>query len=138
MSTLKIKVEEHPNKGMLSIHISKRISKKDYVTYYNQLRAEENEYDNGRTEELGYLAQALFAVDGVRELHFSQYEITIQKAEIFEWEEMIPDLIHVVKNMLRKEGDDFERMPDIKVTEEERERIKREWERASRNFDFDY
>lgn len=136
---MKVKIEEHPNPDRLSFHLSKMITRKHIVTFDAPEHADLPDSSDGpcsRTEELRYIAGALFVVEGVSSVTFEPYEISLGKSSASDWDEMIPDILHVIKTMIAK-GESVEEKPRITMTDEERKRIIAQYNSDLRDFHFD-
>lgn len=132
---MKYKIEEFPNENLLSFHVTANISSK-LVISINSMEAFEMFKDEMRKDErefLKYLSGALLAIPGVTELSFSKYEISVQKSEVFDWEDVEPNVIHVIKSIVAK-GAELEELPRIICTEEDRKRTKEQIQNHQRDY----
>ena len=82
LNGFKLQVEHHTNTDFLTYHVSVRVTAVD---------------GNSPNREL---LRDLYEVNGVGNIIFTPYEITIQKGQMFEWYEMQPSLETVIRRHL--------------------------------------
>jgi hypothetical protein len=121
---MKIKIEEVPNEAILYFHVDRKVSPELVVDAgsVESIKEEWDIMDTGKQppETLVALATALFEILGVTSLGFDKYEIVVEKAEVFEWEDIEPKVVEVIKAQFLKEGEEVKEMPRKVCTEEDR------------------
>lgn len=129
---MKYKINEVPNENILCFHVTEKISSnlvisidsmETFELFKDEMRKDEREF-------LKYLSGALLAIPGVIDLTFNKYEISVEKSEVFDWQDIEPNVIHVIKSIVAK-GGELEELPRVICTEEERVRIKGQINRRS-------
>ncbi len=118
-NTLKVKIEEHPNKDVLSFHLSKRVPNKSKMQNFIVTA---DEIDNSLFEEIGKIMESLFEIEGVSDVTISPYEILIEKSVACEWEDIEASVLKVIQEKIAKK-DAIEMKPRASMTEEERQEI---------------
>ncbi len=112
---MKIKIEEVPNEAILNFHVDKKVSPELVVDAdsVENIKEEWDFMEDGKEppEILVALAEALFAIPGVTSLGFDKYEITVEKAELFEWKDIEPKVLEIIKAQFLKEGEEVKEMP---------------------------
>lgn len=121
-----MKRETHPNIHMVTYHVKKRVTD-SMIEMYNSKnwrgvdaadsslggllgffrklflgKASEMflEKENHNRLSIGELIDDIFAVDGIVSICVSQYEIRVEKGEVFDWQEVEPGVI----TAMRKHG----------------------------------
>lgn len=136
---MKYKIEEHPNEDRLSFHVTEITSSKLVISIDSMKTFEifKHEMRKDEREFLKYLSGALLAIPGVTELTFNKYEIGVQKGKVFDWKDVEPHVIHVIKSIVAKDSE-LEELPRIICTQEDRERTKEQIRRQQREFGDDF
>lgn len=107
LADLKIKIEEFPNKDIISYYIS------DPLTDMKLSFTEEKDLQYGGLgslnlnnvevpEELQYLAGAFLTISGLMCVNFSKHEIRFEKSPVFDWSEMENDIMYYIKALIAK------------------------------------
>jgi hypothetical protein len=73
----------------------------------------------GEIEDIGYVTEALFAIDGIVEVGYDKYKVRITKADLFDWPEIEEQVLHVIKSMIAK-GAEMVETPRKACTEADR------------------
>lgn len=118
---MKIKIQEVPNEAILYFHVDKLVSSM-LIIDADSIESIKDEWDmlnKGKKapEKLVAFAEALFAIPGVTFLGFDKYEIVVEKAELFEWEDIEPKVIEIIKTNFLEEGEEVKELPRRKSTE---------------------
>ena|SRR3989344_3413680 len=99
---IKYRLEYHPNPNCCEIHLNKElISNKTHILG--------SEFDS--SEELGgekkakELMELLVNTDGIDYIFIKKFSISIHKGEVFDWEEVIPNVLDVINTLLGSESE---------------------------------
>ncbi|GEM_PF-2488569 len=138
---MKYKIEEVPNHDIQEFHVTEKVCSETL----HSLRSSENieshdifkRLSKGEIEDIGYLTDALFAIDGIIEVGYHKYKLRITKADLFDWSEIEEQVLHVIKSIVAK-GAEMVEIPRKACTEADRIRFRQEWERAERNYGGDF
>ena len=108
ITELKIKIEEVPNENVLIYHISDQLTEmiwsfesKEDLQYggLDSINFENIEVP----EELQYLAGTFLAtVNGLLKVDFSKYQISFEKAPVFDWKDMEKEILPIINKMVTK------------------------------------
>lgn len=90
---IKVGVELTPNPNSLKFIVSKTLLPLGTVYFSDREKAEGSP-----------LAEALFKIDSVQEILIGTDFITLTKKEEAEWEPIVPDIFHAMKNQLQQGG----------------------------------
>lgn len=132
---MKYKIEECPNQNILCFHVTEKISSNFMISidsmetfemFKDEIRKDEREF-------LKHLSGALLAIHGVTEITFDKYEISVEKGEVFDWENIEPDVIHVIKSIVAK-GAEIQELPRIFCTSEDRENVKEQIRNSHKDY----
>lgn len=120
---MKYKIEEFPNPDIQQFNLDRKVCKE---TLHSLSSSEDIEradifkrLSKGEIEDIGYVADALFAIDGIIEVGFDKYKVRITKADLFEWPEIEEQVLHVIKSMIGK-GEELVELPRKACTEADR------------------
>jgi len=120
---MKYKIEEFPNPDIQEFNLDRKVCKETL----HSLKSSEDiagadifkRLSDGEIEDIGYVTDALFAIDGIIEVGFDKYKVRITKADLFEWPEIEEQVLHVIKNMIGK-GEELVELPRKACTEADR------------------
>jgi hypothetical protein len=91
-----IGIESHRNESARSYHVRKVISNVSNGHFDRPLNREDEDFKN--LGSVGQeLATNLFKIEGVAELWFHPYEVTVYKARMFSWAELHEQIMEAVK-----------------------------------------
>jgi hypothetical protein len=85
---IRYQLEYHPEPNSLSIHIDKILTRQMIEVFDS-----EDMHESTQPE----VVKDLFGVDGVGQISLHRYNLSIRKAKVFSWEEMIPRLIFILQ-----------------------------------------
>jgi hypothetical protein len=120
---MKYKIEEFPNINIEEFNINEKVCSETL----HSLKSSEDiaradifkRLSEGEIEDMTYLTEALFAIDGIVEVGYDKYKVRITKAEMFDWPEIEDQVLHVIKSMIAK-GKELVEMPRKACTEADR------------------
>jgi Scaffold protein Nfu/NifU N terminal len=96
---MKCQFEFYPNPNRMCVHLSQRLSDDRAVTFWHK--------SHNVDEQPSYVLK-IFEIDGITEVTLQQYSISLEKGSVFEWE----DILFEVINVLNK---DFALLDDDKI-----------------------
>jgi hypothetical protein len=94
---MKYRLEYHPNRNFVAIHIDRRIVKHNSEICFDEYEIEER-------DELPQLLKDLFHVDGITSITLYRYVVCLGKALMFEWPQIIPTALDILKTHLDIDG----------------------------------
>lgn len=106
-------VEYHPNPNCMSIHVSKRLTD-DCIELFDG--------KNWNKKKQPRLVLELFDIEGIVSVSLHQYEMTIIKGRVFDWDNLIQQIIPVIQAQLAPDETVFEKVkPYIKTPQYDEE-----------------
>ena len=93
---MKYAVEYHPNPDCATIHLSKKIAGESKISIGGIL--------GGKKAEQPVFAKEIMAIDGVVSLRVDEYEVFISKGKVFDWPEILPEIINILAEFADGEG----------------------------------
>ena len=104
----RIVVMLYGNEQCIGISVQKSVvPKQAYITNYDQA-----EHKPGIGKNIWAFKARLDRIDGVKEVSIWPYEIRITKAEAFNWDEVAPKVLEVIKKFLR------DQTPEIRIDDQ--------------------
>jgi hypothetical protein len=82
-SEFRMKFQTHPNPVVATLHVSERLTTEWEVSFLNV-----GSQPNKQTP----LVKALFGIRGIKKIRISAYEVSLEKSDVFSWEELRPDI----------------------------------------------
>ena len=96
---LRYACESHPNVKMKTIHFERRLPT---IPHWLGSTSEKP------TKEANAMKQAILKIDGVTEVSARDYSLVITRSGVFQWIEIVPKCVDIVKNMM-----DFDEMTEV-------------------------
>lgn len=85
------------NERYITIHLKKRIADKDFHYANPEVLAM---YGNKDPEVVRSIAEKLFSVHGIEVVGVHSYGVTIEKAELFQWNEMTNQIARIIEQFI--------------------------------------
>ena len=105
MSTLRIVIESFPNNTLKYFHVNARISSERLYSTLLHADALAKFGMNDRAPSTIQTALSFYEIEGVTSIGLDIYEVSVTISPAFEWEEIIPQVVDVIKKQLRLEGE---------------------------------
>ncbi len=121
---MKYRIKEVPNRNILCFQVTKKVSS-NLLILINSYKIPEvfkGQIPKDESDFLKRLSVALLAIPGVIELSFDRYEISVEKSDAFEWEDINFEVIAVIKRIVAK-GAEMRELPRIICTEADRHHL---------------
>ncbi len=121
---MKYRIKEVPNRNILCFQVTKKVSSNLLILINSNKIPEvfKGQIPKDESDFLKRLSVALLAIPGVIELSFDQYEISVEKSDAFEWEDINFEVIAVIKRIFAK-GAEMQELPRIICTEADRHHL---------------
>jgi hypothetical protein len=81
------------NTGLRTYHTNQVVTEAIIENFYG-----EKNISGATSKKTADLVKKLFGIPGVSKISLARYEISLQKGEVFEWKEMHPEIMWVLKN----------------------------------------
>jgi hypothetical protein len=88
---LRYACESHPNVKIKTVHFEKRLPT---IPHWLSSMSEKP------TKEAEAMKQAILKIDGVTEVSAKDYSLTITRSGVFQWSEIVPKCVDIIKNMM--------------------------------------
>ncbi len=118
---MQYRIKEFPNRNILCFQLNEKISGKPLgpINSLKNLELLKGQISEDEIDFLKRLSRALLAIPGVIELSFYTHEISVEKTDTFEWEDINFEVIPVIKRIVAK-GAEMQELPRIVCTEADR------------------
>lgn len=94
---MRVRIEFFPNPNCVTFHIDKRVTDKSIEIF--------DMGPNWKAEEQPQLVKDLFIIEGVDHITLRQYEVGLVKADVFEWDEIVPKAEAMIKKAMDPNGE---------------------------------
>lgn len=110
---MKLTIEkDYDDENRLIFHLSDaEIPEKLTFEDINPAATSEFTMFQGESAETYHFLTTLLSIDGVVAIERNDDRVVITKREEFAWKDLVEDILHVLKTILKKPGDDFEVSP---------------------------
>jgi hypothetical protein len=94
---MRVRIEYFPNPNCVIFHIDKRVTDQSIETF--------DMGPNWRAEEQPQLVKGLFTIEGIDHITLHQYGVGLVKADVFEWDEIVPKAETIIKKVMDPNGE---------------------------------
>jgi hypothetical protein len=105
MSTPRIVIESFPNDTIKYFHVNGRISSEKLYDTLPGADALAKFGMNDHAPSTIQTALSFYEIEGVTSIGLDIYEVSVTISPAFKWEEIIPQVVDVIKKQLRLEGE---------------------------------
>lgn len=94
-------IQDSTDPSWMLVNVDKLVTRK-----IDKLVTGKIEEHNHSNAELSALAEALLSIEGVVAVNLSPYKVWVQKATVYQWEELVADVLIVIKSVLSSHKDE--------------------------------
>lgn len=108
-SSLRIGIESPPNPQVRVFHINRKISDMHILSFTFPIN---DKADKENLEVIGETGQSIVKrlneIEGINEIYVKAYGISVEKAPMFDWSSLEPQIVVVLKETLQNQGEEAE------------------------------
>ncbi|HUC31106.1 MAG TPA: hypothetical protein VMR99_00245 [Candidatus Paceibacterota bacterium] len=98
---MRYQLEFPRNKVVLCVHVDQQLTDKNMEMYYGR-----EHMDTASADPAPIWLKEMYDIDGIVGMSFIQrYELHIEKAKVFSWDDLAPQIVEILRRYLSPEGE---------------------------------